>query len=695
MNNLKRISAAVLAGMALMSASGVAHGMGFGHASSRAILGDTLRVTVPLRLEAGEEVTRECLAADVYLGEDKVAPKVILIDLLPGEGGGDRSVVISSSIAISEPVVTIYLAAGCQSRVTRKIVLFPDPPTLVASPTTMPVDVADKIESASLPVASNVSPPGALPPVAAPASPSRKAGRTSATAKAHAGSVHGRSSGSTGAMPSMVMADVVGSGAQSGGKGTSKSKSAHAETRKRGATAQAKALAPVDGGRLLLDPVDADAMVIPDLRMTPTLGAMAAADENAPEVKARRDAAAALWLALNASPEQMARDRDRLQELEQRLSQLQKEGDQAKQSVQALQARVQAAESQRAGRWTYLLALLAVAASVTAAYLYMRLRRVSGGNWWQASEHSSLNEQEPELEPEGHTSTEFVHVPDSQPGAYPAATSRSAAAFSSIPAAPLASEPHRPLASASLHQMVPDAPAPFPLPSARPQQTQTESLREVSVEELIDLEQQAEFFVVLGQDDAAIDLLESHVLHTTGASPLPFLKLLEIYRRVGKRAEYERVQAGFNQRFNAYAPAWDADLQQGHSLADYPGVVERLQSLWPTPAEAMVVLEKSLTRPESGEDTFELPAYRELLFLYAVARDLSEREVSDRHSVDLLLPVIDISGAEPSTSVHHPSAPVIEPLMATRPIKAQPGVSPSIKLDLQLDDDLPPADPPH
>ena len=31
--------------------------------------------------------------------------------------------------------------------------------------------------------------------------------------------------------------------------------------------------------------------------------------------------------------------------------------------------------------------------------------------------------------------------------------------------------------------------------------------RDVSVEELIDLEQQAEFFVVLGQDEAAIDLL--------------------------------------------------------------------------------------------------------------------------------------------------------------------------------------------
>lgn len=190
--------------------------------------------------------------------------------------------------------------------------------------------------------------------------------------------------------------------------------------------------------------------------------------------------------------------------------------------------------------------------------------------------------------------------------------------------------------------------------------------------------------MVLGQDDAAIDLLEGHVHHTTGASPLPFLKLLEIYRRVGKRADYERVQAEFNQRFNAYAPAWEADLQQGHTLEDYPGVIERLQTLWAEPVRAMAVLEKSLTRPESGDDTFELPAYRELLFLYAVARDLSERDIVDRHSVDLLLPVVDLSGREPTESVH--AAPVIEPLMATRPIKAQPEVSPSMSLDLQLDD---------
>ncbi|HET6789538.1 MAG TPA: hypothetical protein VFH49_16350, partial [Aquabacterium sp.] len=153
-----------------------------------------------------------------------------------------------------------------------------------------------------------------------------------------------------------------------------------------------------------------------------------------------------------------------------------------------------------------------------------------------------------------------------------------------------------------------------------------------------------------------------------------------IYQRLGRRDDYERTQSEFNGRFNAYAPSWESDLQQGHSLQDYPGVIERLQSLWSQPAKAMDVLQMSLTRPDASTETFDLPAYRELLFLYGVARDLSERESQDRAPVDLLshgMPV-DVEGHEISTNV--------EPLMATRPVKAVPQATPSLSLDLSLDD---------
>ena len=64
---------------------------------------------------------------------------------------------------------------------------------------------------------------------------------------------------------------------------------------------------------------------------------------------------------------------------------------------------------------------------------------------------------------------------------------------------------------------------------------------ELSVDELIDLEQQADFFIALAQDEAAIDLLMGQLRHSGGASPMPYLKLLEIYRRRGDSDAHERI----------------------------------------------------------------------------------------------------------------------------------------------------------
>ncbi len=175
--------------------------------------------------------------------------------------------------------------------------------------------------------------------------------------------------------------------------------------------------------------------------------------------------------------------------------------------------------------------------------------------------------------------------------------------------------------------------------------------RDVSIEELIDLEQQAEFFVVLGQDESAIDLLVDHLRNTGGGSPLPYLKLLEIYGRRGDREAYERTRGRFNHRFNAYAPDWGADLAHGRTLEDYPGVLPRLEQVWPRPLDSMAELEALLFRKSRGE-LFDLPAYREVLFLYALSRDRLDREGADSGTVDLLLPLSD--GGEFSSTTPHP-----------------------------------------
>jgi hypothetical protein len=171
--------------------------------------------------------------------------------------------------------------------------------------------------------------------------------------------------------------------------------------------------------------------------------------------------------------------------------------------------------------------------------------------------------------------------------------------------------------------------------------------RPVSVDELIDLEQQAEFFVVLGEEDAAVDLLMSHLRSSGGTSPLPYLKLLEIYRRRGNREAYDRMRKRFGQRFNAVAPQWDADPEQGRDLQDYPSVLATLQACWSEPLDAMAELENLLFRKRSGE-LFDLPAYRDVLTLFSVARDLHRQDAQPVPDVDVLLPLA--AGGEISLS---------------------------------------------
>jgi hypothetical protein len=204
--------------------------------------------------------------------------------------------------------------------------------------------------------------------------------------------------------------------------------------------------------------------------------------------------------------------------------------------------------------------------------------------------------------------------------------------------------------------------------------------RDVSAEELIDLEQQAEFFVVLGQDDAAVDLLVAHLRDSGGASPLPYLKLLEIYRRRGDRDAYERTRDRFNQRFNAHAPGWDDGASDGRSLEDYAPVMALLQRAWPQPLDAMAELESLLFRRDGGE-LFDLPAYRELLLLYAVARDLLDAESGSAQGVDVLLPLGDVPGfAQTAPRAYYGDE--------TRPLDVQP----TAPLDLDLGD-VPPRGP--
>jgi hypothetical protein len=174
-----------------------------------------------------------------------------------------------------------------------------------------------------------------------------------------------------------------------------------------------------------------------------------------------------------------------------------------------------------------------------------------------------------------------------------------------------------------------------------------------------DVDQQAEFLMVLGQDEAAIDLLRDHLRGTGGTSPLPYVRLMQIYRARGDEAAYERMRERFNQRFNALAPAWDGVLGEQRALDDYPAVMDKLQRAWRRSLDARTLLETLLFRRGSEDERFDLPAYEELIFLHALTRDLLSRGGAADDPVDVLLPMDEEEQAQS----------VIEPV--TRPPSAR------------------------
>jgi len=279
------------------------------------------------------------------------------------------------------------------------------------------------------------------------------------------------------------------------------------------------------------------------------------------------------------------------------------------------QMRNRLAQAEDQGRMQAVLVALVVLLGALALWLGWKVRslaRERQAAWWQAASQVG-------------TADADVPAVDAAPVAPAELVSTEAArTVEPVPAAAPVVEPHSP----GLHTAV------LP-PSALVEDALT---RPVSVDELIDLEQQAEFFVVLGEEDAAVDLLMSHLRSSGGNSPLPYLKLLEIFRRRGDRAAYERMRKRFGQRFNAVAAQWDADPEQGRDLQDYPAVLAALQACWSEPLDAMAELENLLFRKRSGE-LFDLPAYRDVLTLYSVARDLHRQDAQPAPDVDVLLPL--------------------------------------------------------
>lgn len=311
------------------------------------------------------------------------------------------------------------------------------------------------------------------------------------------------------------------------------------------------------------------------------------------------------------------------------------------------------ASAESAGKWIPWLLLGFVAALGAVSWQSMRVRRLQRER--KQREWALIEaERQAALVPESSAPTDLLPPDRSllspRTPSLPAALSNSAglglpaqrasvaspAELATPPPPPLPAPPAPPplAPSRGTPSLPPGGPRSAPASSEASQSSRTLSLasgvppRAVSADEMLDLDQQVDFFMVLGQQQAAIDLLLGHVRATGGISALPYFKLLAIYREQGDEDAYERTRERFNQRFNANAPDWQGDLLAGRDLTDYPVVVARLARAWALPLRATAEIESLLLRRTELEP-FDLPAFHDLVTLHALLRDSVEQVASE------------------------------------------------------------------
>ena len=571
-----------------LGVSGSAAALGFGPIRSTVVLGQPLNLAVPVNLAEGESLTSECASAEVVAGDVKLQPGTVRVRVTQGRDASESVLRITTSSVVEEPVVTVTVSAGCPAKLSRTLVLLADPPlvstatTLLETPALPSVAPAPSAASVKPATSNATATPGRAARPAPPPHATRAAARPAPARAAIAGAAAAASDVASRAAPVPVPAA------------------------KAVARAEPKSRLQLDGGQV-------------SLNQAAVLAAQAQASAAQATAAAAETAASAAGERMRTMEADMARVRSEAKAQTDALLQLRQ------------QLALDRAQREQPSAW--LMGLLGVAAllAAVAGWLGWRLRQQSRraraqGDWWERGPSAAS------------ASTAPSQAADFQPSQL--------AAPQRIPSAPAPWSDSTDSRNHEVDVLISPQTVPAPtsvtipsLPPLAPAAQEDEASRAMSVDEQIDLEQQADFFIALGHDDAAIDLLMAHMRSTGGGSPLPFLKLLEIHRRRDQREAYERTRVRFNQRFNSVAPDWQADPKLGRTLEDYPLAMGRVQRGWPSPLDAMAEIEALLFRRGEEAELFDLPAYQEVLFLYQMARDLHQTEDAGTADVDVLLPI--------------------------------------------------------
>ena len=574
------------------------------------LIGRPLDISVQVVLDAQEDIASLCLDADVFYADSKVDKSRIRVTAEKASPGAQDAVIrIRSSSPVDEPVVTTYLRVGCQQKTERRYVTLADlaPDVMPERNGVVPMAPQMQVLPPRLPV--QPAPGGAQPSANAAAANTAKKSRKTR-----------KSADTTDTASAAAPADVVASEAPERSlksRGKKQERAAAAPTAAKGG--------PTNRARLTLEPLDLTIDRDPQLKSS---AEMLSTPASTPQ---ERSAAAAMWRALIAQPQDILRDAEKLQTLESSVRVLQTQSQKTQQSVDELGAKLQKAESERyANPLVY--ALVACLLLAMGALVYLLRRQYAQGGfaagdkpWWRRADSEGM----PELRQAWDDGDKRGGIIDSNQESdidnhppKPAGKAVPATSDLDLNLARFDLNPPKPdlnLDSESLPSLSSKSPVDFAL-------SMPYASRAMKAEELFDVQQQADFFVSIGQHKQAIEVLRNHIADEADTSALVYLDLFNLYHQLERRDDYAALREIFNQRFNTQIPVFDMYTDAGFGLEAYHSALSRIEALWPSPKVLEVIEDSIFRRPEINAEAFNLEAYRELLMLYSVAKEITNPE---------------------------------------------------------------------
>ena len=498
-----------IVGVALLCVAFSSEALTLGRIRGAALLGKPLDMVVPVQMDAGEDAASLCFDAEVFHADTRQDTRRVRVVVEATGQPQTANVRIMSSAVVDEPVVTVYLRTGCGQKTTRRYVLLADFPSEVAAPAArlMPLTVLPPARAGSIPATSASADASSGAP---PAEPTSKAKTVREPRPA--------------TRPETVNKRVEGKAAVVAPK--------RAPTEVKTPTGR-----PTGQSRLKLDPLELLSDRVANLDSFMTFDAPEDALRNMQKIQSLEVAVKA-GLALAAKNEA---------------------------SLVDLKARLQKAESEQlSGGLLYGLIALVLACLAAVAFLWHRQRLVSADDdaWWNgaiATSESVPTEPSPETLP-SHTDEESTSKKTTQPALSGSVHHDGPGSESGVNLMEMSDSIFDNLmqsdAQASENRQHSSLPTPAPA-------AQTKPVSSLNSEALLDIRQQADFFVSLGQADRAVRILKKQIEESDESNPFVYLDLLSIFHSLSMKTEFQQVRADFNLLFNGQVPEFVFFKEEG------------------------------------------------------------------------------------------------------------------------------------